>query len=72
MDDASLGLLQARLPLPDLGREMGPRAGPLGTHVELRHQFYGPFVFGIVTVGLIAFAFCSIGDARYRRIWPSR
>jgi Domain of Unknown Function (DUF1206) len=39
-----------------------------GALAKLAHHSYGPFLLGIVAAGLIAFAFYSISDARYRRI----
>ncbi len=35
---------------------------------RLNHQAYGPFLLGVVAIGLIAFGAYSIADARYRRI----
>ncbi len=35
---------------------------------ELSHQSNGPFLLGIVALGLIGFALYSIADARYRKI----
>ena len=39
-----------------------------GALAKLVHQSYGHFLLGIVAAGLIAFAFYSLSDARYRRI----
>jgi hypothetical protein len=35
---------------------------------KLSHYSYGPFLLGVVAVGLIGFALYSIADARYRKI----
>jgi hypothetical protein len=39
-----------------------------GALAKLTHYSYGPFLLGVVAVGLIAFAMYSLSDARYRRI----
>lgn len=39
-----------------------------GALAKLTHNSYGPYLLGIVAVGLIAFALFSFSDARYRRI----
>ena len=39
-----------------------------GALAKLTHYSYGPFLLGIVAVGLIAFALYSLSDARYRKI----
>ena len=39
-----------------------------GALAKLAHATYGPYVLGIVALGLIAFAVYSFSDARYRRI----
>jgi hypothetical protein len=39
-----------------------------GALAKLEHNSYGPYLLGIVAVGLIAFALYSLSDARYRRI----
>jgi hypothetical protein len=39
-----------------------------GALAKLAHASYGPFLLGIVAVGLIAFGVYSVSDARYRRI----
>jgi hypothetical protein len=39
-----------------------------GALAKITHYSYGPFLLGIVAVGLIAFAVYSLSDARYRRI----
>ena len=39
-----------------------------GALAKLAHHSYGPFVLGVVAVGLFAFGLYSIADARYRRI----
>jgi hypothetical protein len=39
-----------------------------GALAKVTHYSYGPFLLGIVAVGLIAFAVYSLSDARYRRI----
>ncbi len=39
-----------------------------GALAKLAHQTYGPFLLGVVAVGLVAFGLYSITDARYRRI----
>ncbi|MDQ6807447.1 MAG: DUF1206 domain-containing protein [Actinomycetota bacterium] len=35
---------------------------------KLAHNSYGPFLLGLVAVGLIGFALYSIADARYRKV----
>jgi hypothetical protein len=39
-----------------------------GALAKLAHASYGPYLLGIVAVGLIAFGVYSVSDARYRRI----
>ena len=39
-----------------------------GALAKLAHQTYGPFLLGVVAIGLVAFGLYSITDARYRRI----
>jgi uncharacterized protein DUF1206 len=39
-----------------------------GALAKLAHQTYGPWLLGVVAVGLVAFAVYSLSDARYRRI----
>jgi len=39
-----------------------------GALAKIAHASYGPFLLGIVAVGLIAFGIYSLSDARYRRI----
>jgi hypothetical protein len=39
-----------------------------GALAKLTHYSYGPFLLGVVAVGLIAFAAYSVSDARYRKI----
>jgi Domain of Unknown Function (DUF1206) len=39
-----------------------------GALAKIVHASYGPFLLGVVAVGLIAFALYSLSDARYRRI----
>jgi hypothetical protein len=39
-----------------------------GALAKLTHYSYGPFLLGVVAVGLIAFAIYSLSDARYRKI----
>lgn len=39
-----------------------------GALAKLVHQSYGPFLLGVVAVGLVAFGLYSLSDARYRRI----
>ena len=39
-----------------------------GALAKIVHQSYGPFLLGLVAVGLIAFALYSLSDARYRKI----
>ena len=39
-----------------------------GALAKIVHRSYGPFLLGIVAVGLIAFALYSLSDARYRKI----
>jgi hypothetical protein len=39
-----------------------------GALAKLAHNSYGPFLLGVVALGLIAFAVYSLSDARYRRI----
>ncbi len=39
-----------------------------GALAKLQHNSLGPFLLGIVALGLIAFALYSFSDARYRRI----
>ena len=39
-----------------------------GALAKLVHAAYGPYLLGVVAVGLIAFALFSFSDARYRRI----
>ena len=39
-----------------------------GALAKLTHTAYGPYLLGIVALGLIAFAVFSFSDARYRRI----
>ena len=39
-----------------------------GALAKLAHASYGPFLLGLVAVGLIAFGAYSLSDARYRRI----
>ena len=50
--------------------EFDPReaVGLDGALAEVQHASYGPWLLGIVAVGLIAFAIYSVSDARYRRI----
>jgi hypothetical protein len=39
-----------------------------GALSKLAHHSYGPYLLGVVAVGLVAFGLYSIADARYRRI----
>ncbi len=39
-----------------------------GALAKIVHRSYGPFLLGVVAVGLIAFALYSLSDARYRKI----
>jgi hypothetical protein len=39
-----------------------------GALSKLSHQAYGPFLLGVVAVGLIGFALYSIADARYAKV----
>jgi len=39
-----------------------------GALAKLLHHQYGPWLLGVVSAGLIAFALYSLSDARYRRI----
>jgi hypothetical protein len=39
-----------------------------GALAKLVHRAYGPWILGVVSAGLIAFALYSLSDARYRRI----
>jgi hypothetical protein len=39
-----------------------------GALAKLLHQTYGPYLLGVVSAGLIAFAAYSLSDARYRKI----
>ena len=39
-----------------------------GALAKLVHHSYGPFLLGVVAVGLVAFGLYSLSDARYRRI----
>jgi hypothetical protein len=39
-----------------------------GALAKVAHAAYGPYLLGVVAVGLIAFALFSFSDARYRRI----
>jgi hypothetical protein len=39
-----------------------------GALAKIVHHSYGPFLLGIVSAGLVAFALYSLSDARYRRI----
>lgn len=39
-----------------------------GALAKLQHNSHGPFLLGLVALGLIAFALYSFSDARYRRI----
>jgi hypothetical protein len=39
-----------------------------GALAKIVHRSYGPFALGVVAAGLIAFAFYSLTDARYRKI----
>jgi fumarate reductase subunit D len=39
-----------------------------GVLAKLAHNSYGPFLLGLVAVGLVAFGLYSLSDARYRRI----
>jgi len=39
-----------------------------GALAKLLHRHYGPWLLGVVSAGLIAFALYSLSDARYRRI----
>jgi hypothetical protein len=39
-----------------------------GALAKLTHYSYGPFLLGVVAIGLIAFAAYSLSDARYRKI----
>lgn len=50
--------------------DFNPRAavGLDGALAKIVHRSYGPFLLGIVAIGLIAFALYSLSDSRYRRI----
>jgi fumarate reductase subunit D len=39
-----------------------------GALAKIAHASYGPFLLGLVAVGLVAFGVYSLSDARYRRI----
>jgi hypothetical protein len=39
-----------------------------GALTKVAHASYGPYLLGLVAVGLIAFGVYSLADARYRRI----
>jgi hypothetical protein len=39
-----------------------------GALAKIVHRSYGPFLLGVVAVGLVAFALYSLSDARYRKI----
>ncbi len=39
-----------------------------GALATLLHRTYGPYLLGVVSAGLIAFAAYSLSDARYRKI----
>jgi Domain of Unknown Function (DUF1206) len=50
--------------------DYNPRAavGLDGALAKIVHRSYGPFLLGVVAIGLIAFALYSLSDARYRKI----
>ena len=39
-----------------------------GALAKLAHADYGPFLLGVIAVGLLAFAAFSLVEARYRKI----
>ncbi len=62
------GLIGALLVHAAWRHDPSQAAGIAGALLSMRHQPYGPWLLGVVAVGVIAFGLAQLAKARYRRI----